>query len=311
MSFESPLRLIGLLVPLVLISWYLGSYARNERRVVQFSSLRLATTPSQGSGWRRHLPAVLAVLSMVALVLAFARPVMAVPVPVDEASIVVAVDVSLSMGAEDVDPSRIEAAKRSATRFVEVAPDTLRIGLVAFAGTALPVTAPTTDHDLVTEGIRRFGLGQGTAVGEAIFSSLDAIVASAPPEGAPAAVVVLSDGETTMGRDELEGAGSAAELGIPVYTIAFGTLGGSIDVEGERVPVPVNEGALAEVAERTGGRFFRAASAAELSSVLSDIESQIAFEIEDRPVGDWVAGAGLGLLALAAAASIRWFDRIA
>lgn len=311
MSFESPLRLLGLLVPLLLASWYLGRYARNERRAVPFSSLRIATSPSGGSGWRRHLPAVAAMLSMIALVAAFARPVLAVPVPVDEASIVVAVDVSLSMGAQDVSPSRIEAAKAAATDFVDLAPDSLRIGLVAFAGTALPVTTPTTDHDLVKEGISRFGLGQGTAVGEAIFSSIDSIIASAPRDGAPAAIVVLSDGETTMGRSELDGAARAGEIDIPVYTIAFGTTAGSISFEGERVPVPVNEGALEQVATQTGGRFFRADSRSELSSVFADIESQIAFEVEDRPVGDWVAATGLILLALAVAASIRWFDRIA
>ncbi len=311
MSFEAPIRLLALVVPLVLASWYLGGYARRERHDVTFSSLGLATSPGTGPGWRRHLPAAVALLAMMALVVAFARPLLAVPVPVDEASIVVAVDVSLSMGAEDVEPTRIEAAKAAAVEFVELAPSTLRIGLVAFAGTALPVTAPTTDHALVKEGITRFGLGQGTAVGEAIFSSVDAITANSPELGAPAAIVVLSDGETTMGRSELDGASRAGQIGVPVYTVAFGTRSGSILVEGERVPVPVNEGALAQVADQTGGRFFRAASQAELASVFDDIESQIAFEVEERPVGDWVTAVGLLLLAVAAGLSIRWFDRIA
>ncbi len=309
MSFEAPIRLAALLVPLGLAVWYLVSRARSESVVIRFSAMEAARRAASATLWKRHLAAVLALLGMVAMVVAFARPVMAVNVPVDQATIVLAMDVSLSMAADDVAPSRLEAAQDAADRFLDLAPTTLRVGLVAFAGNALPVAAPTDDRALVREAVRRLGLGQGTAVGEAVFSSLEQIRLAAPPEGAPAAIVVLSDGETTMGRPDAEAAQAAVADGIPVYTIAFGTAAGEVTFEGQTIPVPVNQGALADVAESTGGTFFEAATEAQLRSVFDSLETQIAFEEEERQVTDRFVGGALIALVAAVALSIRWFDR--
>jgi Ca-activated chloride channel family protein len=308
-SFEAPVRLAGLLLPLLLAVWYLISRARSGTVTMRFSALEAARRASVRSAWKRHLAAGLVLVGMAAMVVAFARPVMAVEVPVDQATVVLAIDVSLSMAAEDVAPSRIEAAQDAAGRFLDLAPSTLRVGLVAFAGNALPVAAPSADRELVREAVRRLGLGQGTAVGEAIFSSLDQIQIAAPPEGVPAAIVVLSDGETTMGRPDAEAAAAAVAADIPVYTIAFGTSSGTVTFDGEIIPVPVNEGALADVAAATGGTFFEAANEAELRSVFDSLESQIAFEEQDQEVTDRFVGAALIALVAAVALSIRWFDR--
>jgi Ca-activated chloride channel family protein len=309
MTFEAPVRLAALLIPVVLTAWYVISRARSGAVTMRFSALEAARRASARSAWKRHVAAGLALLGMSAMVVAFARPVMAIEVPVDQATVVLAIDVSLSMAAEDVSPSRIEAAQDAADRFLDLAPSSLRVGLVAFAGNALPVAAPSADRELVREAVRRLGLGEGTAVGEAIYSSLDQVQLSAPPEGVPAAIVVLSDGETTMGRPDAEAAAAAEQAGIPVYTIAFGTSAGFVTFDGEVIPVPVNDGALADVAAATGGTFFEAANEAELRSVFDSLESQIAFEERDQEVTDRFVGAALVALVVAVALSIRWFDR--
>lgn len=300
-----------MVIPAALLGGYLLARTRRDRTVLRFSSLEMAESVApRVSGWRRWLTTGMVLVAGAVLVAAFARPVVAIPVPQEQAALVLAVDVSLSMDAADVPPSRLGAAQQAAVRFLEIAPDDLRIGLVAFAGTALPVVAPTPDHDLVEEAIGRLGLGEGTAVGEAIFTSLDQLAADRPDGSVPQAIVVLSDGETTAGRSELEGAAAAAAARVPVYTIAFGTADGTVTYEGETIPVPAAAGALREVADRTGGRFYATADESGLGEILSAIGSEIGFETEEREVADWFAGFGLLLLAAAAAASTRWFGRV-
>lgn len=310
MSFLSPDRLWVLAVPVLLAVGYVAARLLRPRTVVRFTAIDLAEkVMPRGAGWRRAATAVVAIAGLVSIAVAFARPVVAVAVPVEQASLVLAVDVSLSMGARDVAPSRIVAAQDAADRFVAIAPEGIRMGLVAFAGTALPVLPPDTDRGVVRAAIQRLGLAEGTAVGEAIHASLDQLAATADPE-APRAIVVLSDGETTVGRTETDAAAAAVDAGVPVYTISFGTERGFIEYRGEVIPVPVAEGRLADVAEATGGRFFSTADEAELSSILEAIGSEIGVETQDREVTDWAAVIGLGLVALAAAASLRWFGRL-
>ena len=310
MSVEAPIRLVALAIPAALMAWYVFARARRSREVVRFTSIELAEQITTRSGWRRWVTAGAGMLGAVVLAVAFARPVVAVPIPQEQASLILAVDVSLSMGSADVEPSRIEAAQDAAARFAAIAPDDLNIGLVAFAGTALPVLAPDTDRNPLGTAIERLGLGQGTAIGEAIFSSLQELEASVPDPEVPKAVVVLSDGETTVGRPDSEAAAAAVEAGVPVYTISFGTRSGTIDYQGERIAVPVAPEPLGQIAATTGGQFFETASESDLSQILSQIGSEIAFETEDREVTDWFAAGGLALLALAIAGSIRWFGRI-
>lgn len=310
MSVEAPIRLLALVIPAGLVAWYLITRNRRSRQVIRFTSIDLAERVTTRAGWRRWVTAGAGILGAIVLAVAFARPVVAVPIPQEQASLILAVDVSLSMGSDDVAPSRIEAAQDAAARFARIAPNDLNIGLVAFAGTALPVLAPDTDRTPLETAIERLGLGQGTAIGEAVFSSLDQLEASVPEAEIPKAIVVLSDGETTVGRPDSEAAAAAVEAGVPIYTISFGTRAGAIDVRGERVRVPVAPEPLRQIAETTGGRFFETASESDLSQILAEIGSEIAFETEDREVTDWFAAGGLGLLAVAIAGSIRWFGRI-
>ena len=313
MSFAAPERLVTLVVPGALVVGWLVLRSRRTKFVVWFPDLSsIDRVVPRRPGWRRLVTVGGLLGGLVLASIAFARPVVAVPVPQERATVILAVDVSLSMGARDVAPSRIEAARDAVRRFAELAPPNLRIGLVAFAGTALPVVAPTEDREILIDAVERLGLGQGTAVGEAIFTALDQLRLEADADGLlpPAALVVLSDGETTVGRSEAEAAVAARDLRIPVYTIAFGTSSGRVFVQDRLVPVPVNQGALRQVAEETGGAFFTAASEEDLRAVLDTVGSEIAFTVEDRDVTDWFAFAAAVTVAVAGAGSILWFGRL-
>ncbi len=324
MTFLEPSRLLLLVLPALAAIVYLASLRRREQYAVRFTNLALLDKVAPDRpGWRRHLPAVALLAGLVVLVLAVARPATAVTVPREQATVTVAVDVSLSMEADDVDPTRIVAAQEAARSFVELAPEDLEIGIVAFAGTAIPVLSPTTDRASALRAIERLELGEGTAIGEGIATSVALLVnrldqrqaedestGDESSEDPATAIVVLSDGETTMGRPDLEAAQEAADAGIPVSTVSFGTPRGEVTIEGEVIPVPVNEGALREVAEVTGGEFFEAATADELGAILDDLGSRVALEEETREITDWFAGAGLVLTLLAAAGSLLWFSRM-
>lgn len=312
MSFLAPDRLWLLLIPAAAIVAYLVMLRRKQKYALRYSDVELIDKVAPDRpGWRRHLPVFGFLLAIVALVLSLARPVTAVQVPQEQAMVVVAIDVSLSMEADDVVPSRIEAAQEAALSFVELAPEELRIGIVGFAGVALPAVAPTTDRDSVRTAIERLTLAEGTAVGEAIAASVDLIEREAvEDEEIPAAVVLLSDGTTTMGRSPEEAALAAADAEVPVSTISFGTEDGTIVFEGEVVPVPPDEPALRDVADTTGGRFFTAASSQELQQILDDVGSEVGFTTEDRELWEWFLLAGVVILALAGAASLIWFSRL-
>jgi Ca-activated chloride channel family protein len=305
-----PARFVGLVVPGALAAWYLSSRGRSRYEAIRFSTLETAVAAGIPRG-RRHATAVVVLLALVVMVVAFARPVMAVPTPVEQATVVLAIDVSRSMGAEDVAPSRLAAAQQAAVRFLGLAPTNLRVGLVAFAGTAIPVVEPTTDRTLLAAAVERLDLADGTAVGEAVFAALGQIERAGLPDAAPVGVVVLSDGESNVGRSELEAAAVAGAAAVPVSTISFGTQEGEILNEGSIVGVPVQEGRLAELASSTGGTFYRAADEAELRTILDEVGSDTAFEIVDREVTDWFAGGAFALAAAAFALSIRWLDRMA
>lgn len=295
---------------------YVVMQGRRRTYAVRFTNLDLldAVAPRR-PGWRRHLPAAAFLLSMASLVIAFARPTWNVQVPQERATIIVAIDVSVSMEATDVLPNRITAAKAAASSFVDMVPDRFQLGLVSFSGTAQVLVSPTTDHDLVKRSIARLELGPRTAIGEAVFASLSAIDAASPDitgdsERAPATIVLMSDGETTYGRPNEEAAASATEAGVPVSTIAFGTEGGFVIVQGRAINVPVNGPALRELADATGGKAFEAASGEELGEVYKEIGSSIGHTTERREVASWFVGFGLLLTAAAAVGSLTWFSRL-
>ncbi|MEL7207563.1 MAG: VWA domain-containing protein, partial [Actinomycetota bacterium] len=269
-------------------------------------------------GWRRHLTAVVFVLAAGSLIVALARPTRAEQVPVERATVVVAIDTSLSMEATDVSPTRLEAAQEAANALIDSIPDQINLGLVSFNGVAQITVPPTQDRDAVRQAIDNLELGEATAIGEAIFTSLDAIdLAPGDEDGdddepVPATIVVMSDGETTVGRPDIAATDAANEVGVPVSTIAFGTPDGTIMIEGEPTPIPVqvDEPSLEAIADNTGGAFFTAETLAELSDAFADIGSRVGTETEQREITTWFLGAGVALLLITAVLSLLWFARL-
>ena len=315
MRFLEPGRLVlGLGVLTLVVAYVAIQLWGRQRYAVRFTNLPLlASVAPRRPGWRRHVPAALLLVSLVCMVVAMARPTRVERVPRERATIIMAVDVSISMDATDVSPSRLEAAKAAATSFTGLLPEQINLGLVSFAGSAAVLVPPTTERDVVYSAIDRLTLAEATAIGEAIVTSLAAIGAS--PEGGaddevPAHIVLMSDGETTAGTPNELAVEAATAAGVPVTTIAFGTDAGTIEYEGESLPVPVNQEDLAAVAEATGGSTFEAATGEELRGVYEDIGSSIGFTEEDREVGHLFTGGAFAAALVASALSLAWSSRI-
>ena len=314
MSFQSPWLLLGLLAIPLLVGFYITSQRRRRAYAVRFTNLALLDKIApRRPAWRRHVPAIAFLVALTTFVTAYARPSRPVKVPRERATVIMAIDVSLSMEATDVKPTRIQAAKDAASSFVDLLPGRLNLGLVSFSGTAQVLVAPTTDHSLVKRSITTLQLGPRTAIGEAVFLSLQSI-ASVPTDPGqskpPARIVLMSDGETTVGRPNELAAQAAAEAKVPVSTIAFGTDDGTVAVEGRLVPVPVNRDALRQLAETTGGKAFDATSSKELKQVYSDIGSSIGYRKVPREVTSWFVGLGLMFALAAAGGSLLWTSRL-
>ena len=316
LDFLAPDRLAFLPVIAVLGLVYAALQRRNKRYEVRFTNLALLDVVApKRPGWRRHATALAFLLSAATLVVAFAQPTRDVRIPKERATVVLALDTSLSMEATDVAPSRIEAAQQAATAFLDVVPEFMNVGLVTFDGVARVRVTPTTDRVAVRSAIASVELNASTAIGEAIFASLDAVAAAPPGEDgqpAPARIIVMSDGKTTIGRPNEDAAAAAEAAGIPVSTIAFGTPFGEIRVENDPapVPVPVEPEPLRAIARQTGGAFFEADSLEGLEQVYTDIGIAIGYDIEKRDVSSWFVGVGLALLLFTATLSLLWFARL-
>ncbi|MFW6599340.1 VWA domain-containing protein [Propionibacteriaceae bacterium Y2011] len=315
-EFLAPWRLWWLLLVPVLGGLYLvATWLLGRKRLSRGRSSLDSVIPRE-PGWRRHLAVGLSILSLFTLTIAYAQPKTEVAVPRERATIVVAIDVSKSMEATDVDPSRLEAAKKAAADFVRGMPDKFNVSLVTFAATSRLVVPPTTDHALVVQQIENLYLQPGTAIGEGIYSSLESLLLVPPdpddPDAeVPARIVLLSDGKTQTGRSADMAAKEAKEQNVPIYTIAYGTKDGVIITEGGREePVPVDYPELANVAKVSGGKAYAAESASQLEEVYDDISSSVGVEMVDQEVTSQYAGLGLLLAVLAAAGlaslAARW-----
>lgn len=323
MNFLSPERLWALTAIAVLVVVYIFMQRRKKVYAVRLASSDLleSVLPKQAR-WRTHLSAALMLSSLGVFTLAFAQPAQEVRVPRERATIIVAIDVSLSMQAADVTPDRLTAAQDAANRFIDELPPKLNVGIVAFAGSASVLVSPTQDRALAHRAIDNLQLEESTAIGEAIFTSLDAL-ATAPTDETgeipPARIVLLSDGVTTVGRTDEDAIQAAITARVPVSTIAFGTRSGVIqyddprtpEVETDLIPVPVGGDSLRTIATATGGSFFSAESLEELAAVYEDIGSAIGYETVDEEVTDRYVGAGLLLLFISSLLSLVWFQRLA
>jgi Ca-activated chloride channel family protein len=312
-AFSAPWRLLILLAVVALVAGYVWMQSRRPVYAARFTELELlASVAPHRPGWRRHVPAGLLLLSLLALTVAFAKPEADVKVPRERATIVVALDTSASMQATDVSPDRFDAAKASAKAFIDRLPKQFNVGLVSFNAVASVVATPSQDHAAVRDSVDRLRLAGGTAIGEAVIASLNAIQGvpgSTDAKPPPARVVLLSDGGNTVGRSLDIAAAAAAQLHIPVSTIAYGTASGTVEVQGHLVPVPVDAPALAALAQATGGQSYAATSGEELNGVYADIGSQVGYTTQRKEMT--AALTGLGLLAAVGAAvtALLWGAR--
>jgi Ca-activated chloride channel family protein len=311
MSFQAPLFLLGLaVVPLALAALALAR-RRPARYVVRFPALPTlgAVVPRQAR-WRGLVPPALLSLALAGLVLALARPEATVAVPVERASVVLVTDTSGSMEATDVDPSRLRAAQAAAERFLDRVPDELQVGLVGYADAAHTVLAPTQDRQEVRTALQGLAANGGTATGDALASALRTL-GERGQDSPPAAVVLLSDGATTVGRDPVAVAREARRAGVPVFTVALGTVDGTVQTpDGQLLRVPPDTAALRQIAQRSGGRAFAAEDADALDAVYEGLGSRIGTREERREISAGFAAAGLLLLAGAVGTTLRWRGRL-
>ena len=334
MSFAWPAALWSLLFIPILLLLYLLVQQRRSQYAVRFSNQDLLPNMvPQAPSWRRHAPVALYVLALTGLLLGLARPQAVISQPQEQATVVLVMDTSVSMGATDVQPNRLTAANAAAKRFLDVLPPQLRVALVSFSGSAQVLSGPTTDRVTLRQALDSMRADGGTAMGDAL--DLAVIVAqsalevegevrtatpaptpaTARPRGnpSPAAILLLSDGANTAGqRQPLEVARRAQQLRIPVYTVALGTAEGTIaapDGSGRRMAVPPDEATLQQVASMTGGRYFNAPSAVELQTVYENIGSHLSVTREPREVTSAFLAAGVILLIAGGALALLWFNR--
>ena len=318
MTFRDPLFLAASVALLVAAWLYARSERRGRRRAAFAPPALMASVLPRRPGWRRHAPVAVYGIAIAALLVALARPHVKVRVPVEQATVILVTDRSGSMMATDVPPNRLEVAREAANTFMDSVPEKIRVGAVSFNHTAQVLQSPTTDHAVVRAKLNDVRAAGSTATGEAINSALALIRGSRKPGAKnppPAAIVLLSDGKSVRGADPLVAAEAAKKAGVPVYTVALGTEGGTIESRSangtvRQVPVPPDPETLAEVSRRSGGESFAVEDAERLQQVYERLGSQVATERRNREVTNLFAGGALALMALAAAGSLRWFGRI-
>lgn len=348
MGVEWPWALVGLVAVPLLLAAYVWQLRRRRRRAVRLSSLALvrAAAPPRRA-WRRHVPVALLLAALALLGFAAARPQVGVEVPISRSTMILALDVSGSMCATDVDPNRLAAAQNAVREFVAAQDPGTSVGLVLFSGFAQVAVAPTTEREPLLRALEGLTTGRGTTIGAAILKSVDAIaeidpdVAPADVDGspgpptpvpprapgtyAPEIVVLLTDGANTRGVDPIEAARAAADRGVRVYPIGFGTrnpttmvcssaqLGGRIDgfggtrrSGGGASYLVADEPTLREVASVTGGEYFAAQDAERLQDVLTELPRTVATQHRDVELTVWLAGLAAALVLGALWAAARW-----
>jgi len=309
MSFQWPLVLLALLLIPAMVGGYIVYRRRVARHAVPFSDVDVLVAAAQRPRLRTYLPVGLALLSVGTFIFAAARPEADRAVPREQATIMLAIDVSGSMAADDVEPFRLRAAQDAAIAFAEKVPRQYRIGLVSFSEGATTLVAPTTDRQAFTAAVETLHAEGATAIGEAIYASLDAIQSVQPNRDGKldgARILLLSDGDNTTGRSTQSAVEAANQLGVPVATVALGTQDGVLP-NGRRVPP--NPEALGQIAEATGAKMYEATDAEGLSAVYERMGSVIGTVTVKDEVTAIPAGIGVLLLFLAGAAAWRFGSR--
>ncbi len=321
-GFAAPWWFLLLIAVAAVAVGYVLSQRARRKRVMRFANLELLEKVApKTQGWIRHLPAILIVLSLLVLTVALTGPTAEQKVPRNRATVMLVIDVSLSMEATDVAPTRLKAAQEAAKSFAQNMTPGINLGLISFAGTATVLVNPTTDRNGVSKAIDNLKLAQSTATGEGIFAALQSIEsfsavvggADGPP---PARIVLMSDGKQTVPEDLYAARGgytaaqAAKEAQIPISSISFGTTHGSVDIDGKPQPVSVDDESLREIARLSGGDFYKAASAEELKKVYGDLGEQIGYEIKDADASKPWLVVGTLVLMIGAAASLLIGQRL-
>jgi Ca-activated chloride channel family protein len=345
MNFLWPQFLWFLAALPLLVLLYLWLLGRKKKMALQYASLSIVREAmSARQGLKRHIPPLLFALALVAMVLAMARPVAVVTLPSNQQTIILAMDVSGSMRATDVQPSRLVAAQNAAKAFIQELPRHVKVGIVAFAGSAQVAQLPTTNREDLATAIDRFQLQRATATGNAIVISLATLFPDdgidlqslqtgrdrtwgrsiddekkpkkerqpvAPGSYTSAAIIMLTDGQRTTGVDPLDAAKLAADRGIRVYTVGIGTVEGeTIGFEGWSMRVRLDEEALKAVAQKTNAEYFYAGTAQDLRKVYESLSSKLTVEKKETEISALFAMAAAALALVSAALSLLWFNRI-
>lgn len=341
MTFDRPLLLLALLLLPLAVGLYVLAERRRARHAVTFTNLEVLAAVAGGRSWRRFVPPALLLLALGALCVGLARPHVERLVPRERATVVLVVDVSRSMQAKDVSPTRLAAAQAAVRTFLDRVPDRLRVALIAFAGDPQVAAPPTLDHELVRASLDQIHLYpgySGTAIGDALALAVEiaeqatgggsgggdgtgqtiAYRSAAPApdaEEALASIAFLSDGSQTRGfLEPHEGAALAREAGVPVYTISLGTPEGTVTGNfggfQETIPVPPDPVTMAEIAETTGGKFFAARDAGALEAAYAELGSALGREPGRAEVTAWLLAAAAAALAAALLLSALWSPRL-
>jgi Ca-activated chloride channel family protein len=330
---------LTLIVP-VLVALYIWAQRRRQKYALRYASLSLVKEAlGRGPGIRRHIPPALFLASLLFMTMAVARPVTVVSVPVQEGVVILAIDVSGSMRAEDLQPNRMEAAKEAAKAFVARQGEDVSVGIVSFSGDASLVQSPTTDHDLVIKAIDRLLPQRATAIGRGILTSLDAIfendeelppsvlalqrleetggrgpMPTVPPGGtlnAPATIILLSDGQNNQFPAPLQIIGEAISRGIRVYTVGVGSAQGTIlRLQGRQIRTRLDEATLKQIASFTDAEYFNASNSADLREVYEKLSTQLVLREQKTEVTAYLTAIAAVLSILAGAFSLLWFNRL-
>jgi Ca-activated chloride channel family protein len=345
MNFLWPQNLWSLLAIPLLVLLYVWLLRRKKKLAVRYASLSIVKEAmGKGPQWRRHVPPALFLVALAAMLLATARPVAVVTLPSNQQTIMLAIDVSGSMRASDVQPNRLVAAQNAAKAFINELPRHVKVGLVAFAGSAQVAQLPTTNRDDLVTAIDRFQLQRATATGNAIVISLATLFPDdgidlqslqngrdrtfgfaideerkkkkdrqpvAPGSFTSAAIIMLTDGQRTTGVDPLDAAKLAADRGVRVYTVGIGTVDGeTIGFEGWSMRVRLDEETLKQIAQKTSAEYFYAGTAQDLRKVYESLSSKLTVEKKETEISALFAMAAAALVVLSAGLSLLWFNRI-
>ncbi len=334
MSFIWPAMLVFLVFVPLSVVLYLRLQQRRRQSAARYGSLGFTQEAAGKSlGFRRHIPPALFLLSITILIVSMARPQTVVSLPRVEGTVILAFDVSGSMAADDLKPTRLDAAKAAAEDFVKRQPTSVKIGVVAFSDSGFSIQAPTNDQGTILASIQRLTPQRGTSVANGILASLNAIVAenspapllysnqsqtpSASPTPIPqgnysnSVIILLTDGENNESPDPLAAAKTASDRGVRIYTVGIGSAEGTVvHVNGFTVHTQLDEATLQKIAQISGGTYYNAESEKDLVNIYSNLDPKLVIKPQEMEITSFFAGAGIFVLLVGAAFSLIWFSRL-